>query len=79
MLLAIYTTQVKKREKKDFKKRKIISLQKLASRGFEPRPSESVGTKSYRLKPLDHLGERLQGEFKRDMYSFSMVIDGFPG
>ena len=29
MLLAMYTAQVKKRVKKDFKKRKIVSLQKI--------------------------------------------------
>ena len=45
MLLAICTTQVKKREKRDFKKRKKYGYEVFASRGFEPGPSDSVRTK----------------------------------
>ena len=53
MLLAICTTQVKKRVKKEKKE----GHEKFASRGFEPGPSEYVRTKSERLYPLDHLGK----------------------
>ena len=56
MLLAICTTQVKKRVKK--KKEKKEGHEKFASRGFEPGPSEYVRTKNERLYPLDHLGKR---------------------
>ena len=56
MLLAIRTTQVKKRVKK--KKEKKEGHEKFASRGFEPGPSEYVRTKNERLYPLDHLGKR---------------------
>ena len=52
MLLAICTTQVKKRVKKKEKKE---GHEKFASRRFEPGPSEYVRTKSERLYPLDHL------------------------
>ena len=55
MLLAICTTQVKKRVKK--KKEKKEGHEKFASRRFEPGPSEYVRTKSERLYPLDHLGK----------------------
>ena len=44
MLLAICTTQVKKRVKKENKKKK--GCEKFASRGFKPAPSESVRTKN---------------------------------
>ena len=40
MLLAICTTQVKKRVKKENKKKK--GYEKFASRGFKPATSESV-------------------------------------
>ena len=43
MLLAICTTQVKKRVKKENKKK---GYEKFASRGFKPAPSESVRTKN---------------------------------
>ena len=51
ILLAICTTQVKKRWKRDLKKKtketnKQKGYEKFASRGFEPGPSESVWTKS---------------------------------
>ena len=52
MLLAICTTQVKKRVKKKEKKD-----EKFASWRFEPGPSDYVRTKSERLYPLDHLGK----------------------
>ena len=61
---------LKKREKK-------VRLRKICFRGFQPGPSESVRTKSWRLYPLDHLFKRWQVEFKRGIYSFSMVIDSF--
>ena len=54
MLLAICTTQVKKRVKKKEKKE---GHEKFALRRFEPGPSEYVRTKSERLYPLDHLGK----------------------
>ena len=43
MLLAICTTQVKKRVKKENKKK---GYEKFASRGFKPAPPESVRTKN---------------------------------
>ena len=52
MLLAICTTQVKKRVKKEKKE----GHEKFASRRFEPGPSECVRIKSERHYPLDHLG-----------------------
>ena len=56
MLLAICTTQVKKRVKK--KKKTKEGHDKLASRGFEPGFSEFVRTKNAHLYPLDNLGKR---------------------
>ena len=55
MLLAICTTQVKKRVEKKEKKE---GHEKFASRKFEPGPFEYVRTKNERLYPLDHLGKR---------------------
>ena len=79
MLLAICITLVIKKESKKeiLKKRKQERLRKICFKGIQPGPSESVRTKSLRLKPLDHLGE--QREFKRGLYSFSMVIGSFQG
>ena len=63
-----YVTSYKKESKK--KKEKKEGHEKLASRGFEPGPSQYVRTKSERLYPLDHLGKGWQ--LKR-----YMVIDSF--
>ena len=74
----MHHTGYKKESKKEIlKKENKKGYEKFASRGFEPGPSESVRTKSLRLKPLDHLGE--QREFKRRLYSFSMLIGSFQG
>ena len=55
MLLAICTTQVKKRVKKRFKKnKKKTRLQKIC---FAPGPSESVTAKSCCLYSLEQLGK----------------------
>ena len=43
-LLAICTTQVQKRVKKGLKIIQKLSYEKFASKGFDPGPSESVGT-----------------------------------
>ena len=64
----MHHTGYKKESKKEIlKKENKKGYEKFASRGFEPGPSESVRTKSLRLKPLDTL------------YSFSMVIGSFQG
>ena len=47
MLLAICTTEVKKREERRLKKKKKIRFRKFVSGVFEPEPSESVRTRSY--------------------------------
>ena len=54
MLLAICTTQVKKRVKKKKKKK---GHEKIASRRFEPGTSEYDRTKNKRHYPLDHPGK----------------------
>ena len=65
----MHHTGKKESKKEILKKEKKKGYENFASKVFEPGPSE----------PLDHLGERLQGEFKRDLYSFSMVIGSFQG
>ena len=62
MLLAICTTQVKKRVKK--KKKKKYGHEKFSLRVFEPGPSEYLRTKNERLYPLDDLGKRLHVSLK---------------
>ena len=80
MLLAIYTAQVKKRVKKDFKKRKIYSkfTKNWCQGDSNPDPQNQLELKvNASHYPQDHSGKCRQFEFKRGIYSFSMVIDSF--
>ena len=70
----MHHTGYKKESKKEIlKKENKKGYGKFASRGFEPGPSESVRTKSLRLKPLDHFVLLLYGDWQ-----FSRMTLYFP-
>ena len=75
-LLAICTTQVKKRF---FKKRKKNQVTKNFLQGDSNPDHQNQLELKVNAYQLDHLRKGRQLEFKRGIYSFSMVIDSFQG
>ena len=75
----MHHTGKKERKKEILKKEKKNKVTKnLLLGNSNPDPQNQLEIKN-QLNPLDHLCKRWQCEFKRGIYSFSMVIDSFQG